>query len=85
MHEPWPDPFPFKIGDRVVKNPETWVVNDFDSWGRGIGEGVIVEPPFLLEDMGGVDVSWPYGRCFEFVAQLLPAPKESESETKLEK
>jgi hypothetical protein len=34
------------IGDKVIKNPETWIVNEFDLWGRGIGIGIIVEPPF---------------------------------------
>ena len=61
---------PFQIGDRVVKNPETWVWNEFDSWGRGIGVGVILDPPFPLgtED---ADVLWPGGRCFEAVSGLV--------------
>ncbi len=29
----------FKIGDRVVKNPQTWQKNEFDGWGRGLGVG----------------------------------------------
>lgn len=67
----------FQVGDRVVRNPATWQPNDFDSWGRGAGVGVIVEPPFPL-DPGEVDVRWPGGRCFEWIAQLLPAPDEAE-------
>jgi hypothetical protein len=59
-----------KIGDKVKKNPETWVKNDFDSWGRGEGIGEVVEPPFDLEDYD-VDVRWPEGRCFEKVSGLL--------------
>lgn len=59
-----------KIGDKVVKNEETWLTNDFDSWGRGVGIGMIVEPPFELEDWE-VDVRWPNGRCFEFTNQLI--------------
>ena len=58
----------FNIGDKVIKNEETWEPNDFDGWGRGIGIGVIVEPPFEME--GQVDVRWPNGRCFEFKDQL---------------
>jgi hypothetical protein len=62
----------FKVGDSVRKNAETWVPNDFDGWGRGIGIGRVVEPPFELDE-DEVDVRWPAGRCFEKVAQLLPA------------
>lgn len=57
------------IGDEVVKNEETWEVNEFDQWGRGIGIGIVVESPFPLEE-GVVDVRWPDGRCFENVEQL---------------
>lgn len=63
----------FKVGDRVIKNAGTWVVNAFDDWGRGIGVGIVVEPPFYLEPEM-VDVRWPHGRCFETVVGLLPAP-----------
>jgi hypothetical protein len=59
----------FNIGDKVVKNDETWETNDFDSWGRGIGVGIVVEPPFDLED-DSVDVRWPEGRCFENISQI---------------
>jgi hypothetical protein len=34
-----------KIGDRVVKNPETWMPSEFDAWGAGVGVGVIVASP----------------------------------------
>jgi len=64
----------FEIGDYVKKNPETWIKNDFDSWGRGIGIGQVVEPPFDMDD-DEVDVRWPGGRCFENTDQLLPAGK----------
>ena len=53
-----------KVGDRVVRNPATWKPNEFDSWGRGIGIGVVVEPPFVL-DSDEVDVRWLGGQCFE--------------------
>jgi hypothetical protein len=59
----------FNIGDKVVKNEETWEPNDFDGWGRGIGVGIIVEPPFEMDE-GEVDVRWPNGRCFELTRQL---------------
>jgi len=45
----------FSVGDRVVKNPETWTANEFDSWGRGVGVGVVVDPPFPLDE-NSVDV-----------------------------
>jgi hypothetical protein len=63
----------FQIGDKVIKNPATWQPNEFDSWGRGEGVGVVVEPPFTLEDLDAVDVQWQGGRCFESIDGLLPA------------
>ena len=69
----------FNVGDRVVKNAETWEANDFDSWGRGEGIGIVVLPPFSLEH-NAVDVRWPNGRCFERVEGLLPAPSNSGEE-----
>lgn len=60
----------FKIGDKVQKNPDTWIINDFDKWGRGEGTGIIVTPPFTLDDTE-VDVRWPKGRCFEQIDQLI--------------
>lgn len=65
-----------KVGDRVVRNPATWKPNEFDSWGRGIGIGVVVEPPFLLNS-DEVDVRWPGGRCFESPAQLMRASSDN--------
>ena len=66
----------FRVGDRVVMNLATWVPNEFDTWGRGVGVGVVVEPPFPL-DPDEADVRWPGGRCFEFACELLPAPPGS--------
>jgi hypothetical protein len=60
----------FKVGDYVKKNPETWISNDFDSWGRGEGIGQIVESPIPTSEEE-VDVRWPNGRCFEMISQLL--------------
>lgn len=71
----------FAIGDRVIRNPATWQPNAFDAWGRGIGIGVVVDPPFPL-DAGEVDVRWPAGRCFECAAQLLPAAHDTPDEVK---
>ena len=62
----------FNIGDKVIKNPEFWQPNEFDSWGRGVGIGVVVEPPYALPATE-VDVRWPSGRCFENAEELLPA------------
>jgi len=67
----------FKIGDLVVKNQETWVENDFDSWGRGEGVGEVVEPPFIMKEFE-VDVRWPNGRCFENTNQLLLAKNKKD-------
>jgi hypothetical protein len=69
----------FGVGDRVIRNPATWVPTQFDSWGRGVGVGLVVEPPYPL-GTDEVDVRWPGGRCFEWVEQLLPAPPEVPAE-----
>jgi len=59
-----------KVGDKVRKNPETWIGSDFDSWGAGVGVGEVVEPPFELDE-GDVDVRWPAGRCFQRANELI--------------
>lgn len=69
----------FAVGDRVVRNPATWQPNAFDTSGRGVGVGVVVEPPFALGP-DEADVRWPSGRCFEWAVELLPAPPASNSE-----
>jgi len=65
-----------KVGNKVVKNPDTWIPNDFDSWGRGEGIGEVVESPFKL-DKDQVDVRWKGGRCFENVNQLIKVDEEN--------
>jgi hypothetical protein len=74
-----PGPVKFSVGDKVVRNPATWVPSDLDAWGRGHGVGVVIEPPLHLGD-SGVDVRWPCGRCFEDVAGLLPAPAAADED-----
>ncbi|HKE18553.1 MAG TPA: hypothetical protein VKB80_26930 [Kofleriaceae bacterium] len=70
----------FSVGDKVVRNPATWVPNELDAWGRGRGVGVVIEPPLHTED-SAVDVRWPCGRCFEEVAGLLPAPDADDQDS----
>ena len=67
----------FKPGDRVKKNEDTWEPSDFDLWGRGVGIGIVVDPPF---EMGSndCDVRWKGGRCFENNNQLLPYESKRE-------
>lgn len=52
-----------------MKNPATWVVNDFDQWGRGEGVGVVQGAMPGFEDI--LDVKWPSGKCFEEPEHLL--------------
>ena len=67
----------FRVGDLVAKNPGHWQKSNFDSWGRGIGIGVVVEPPFELDD-DEVDVRWPAGRCFEDTKGLIRVESKEE-------
>jgi thioredoxin reductase len=57
------------IGDKVIKNDETWVKNHFDTWGRGVGVGIVVEPPFELND-DDIVISWGGEKCFDYISQL---------------
>lgn len=59
-----------KVGDYVIKNPKNWIPSDFDEWGRGIGTGRVVKPPYEVGE-DEVDVIWPAGRCFETTDQLI--------------
>lgn len=69
-----------KVGVKVVRNPATWSVNEFDSWGRGVGIGEVVEPPHELND-DQVDVRWPAGRCFELIHGLLEVKIEMDNDS----
>ena len=66
----------FEVGTRVVRSLETWKTNEFDSWGRGDGVGVVVEPPFTLA-AHKVDIRWTSGSCFESTNQFLVASDAS--------
>lgn len=63
-------------GTKVIKNPDTWIPNDFDSWGRGEGIGIVVPPPYPM-GRHEVDVRWPGGRCFEETKQILRVTKKT--------
>ncbi len=58
-----------KVGDQVKKSNQ-WVVNDFDSWGRGIGIGEVVDIDETDQDECIIDIRWPSGRCYEHVTQI---------------
>lgn len=60
----------FKIGDKVLKNHDTWTPSDFDRWDAGVGEGVIVDMP----DEETADVRWPTGREYRAIKELLTKP-----------
>lgn len=59
---------PFKVGDKVVKNPATWIPSDFDRWEAGVGIGEVV----AVEPANQVDVRWPAGRATQQEIELLP-------------
>lgn len=75
----------FKIGDKVIKNPATWEINVFDKFGRGVGTGEVVTPPFPVDDLGMVDVRWAGGRYFEYEVQLLAKSIPDDLETNISK
>ncbi len=56
-----------KVGDRVIKNPETWQPSEFDSWGAGEGTGTVVG----IIDETLVDVKWKCGRASQDENELL--------------
>lgn len=59
----------FEVNDKIVKNEENWIPNDFDSWGRGEGVGLIVEV-YPESNSSYVDVRWPGGKCWENIDQI---------------
>lgn len=69
-----PKPSPkFKVGDRVVKDPETWRITEYDLVGSGVGVGEVVESPYDDLDSDEVEVRWPAGRMIEREDQLMLA------------
>ena len=65
-----------KVGDKVIKNPDTWIADERDEFGfRGVGIGIIVEPPFDLDE-GWIDVRWEDGRYFEYTEHLIKIEDE---------
>ncbi len=74
-----------EVGDKVVKNPETWIPSEFDAWGAGEGVGIIVEVNRVPGEDTLVDVRWPNGRAYQRPVELRQSheqPAES-SITKL--
>lgn len=63
---------PFKTGDSVVKNEEFYTPSEFDTQGRGVGIGIVLE---VFEDY--VDVRWPAGICYEDFNQIKNYHKET--------
>ena len=56
----------FKIGDKVIKNTETWISSDFDEWGAGEGIGEVVE---VLEIL--IDIRWEGGRSYATYPEVI--------------
>ena len=56
----------YKVGDKIVKNSNSWKVTEFDSWGRGVGIGTVIE----IIDTDTVDVRWSGGICYEHIDQI---------------
>lgn len=60
-----------KAGQKVKKNPETWVPNAIDERGRGHGIGVVLKDEIPCKRQRKVDIEWPIVRCFERVEGLI--------------
>lgn len=54
-----------KVGDKVIKNVNTWIPSDFDSWGRGIGIGEVIFVDYFI------GVQWNGDWCDEDPTQLI--------------
>lgn len=59
-----------KIGDKVIKNPQTWVASEFDVWGSGEGVGEIIGFDGPVDDLF-IDVRWEGGCSFHMPEELL--------------
>jgi len=60
---------PSLVGQLVRLRPERWRDHASNWWGRAMGVGLVIAPPFDL-DSGECEVAWPSGRCFELVREL---------------
>lgn len=56
--------------DKVIKNHDTLVENDFDSCCRDLGVDIIVEQPFSMDD-NEIDVICNNVSCFETVDNVI--------------
>lgn len=61
-----------KVGDKVVRNPQTWNPSEFDKWISPTDVGTIVE---LMDDGIHADIRWPAGKEWRALEQLLPVNK----------
>lgn len=58
----------FEIGEKVIKDEKNWISNEFDSWGRGVGVGVIDSYSNNIEE---IYVKWINGRSLEKLDQIV--------------
>ena len=65
-----------RAGTKVIKNPETWLPNEFDVDGRGQGIGYVVIPPYPL-GRDQYQIVWNGTRYFEYTNQIIRLSKKT--------
>lgn len=62
---------PYRIGDKVKKNPEKWIVSDYDTLGRGRGIGTVAAIAWDGDGRPYVDVDWNSGFAMHYCEEII--------------